>query len=110
MGLVTALQESTLRMFANKNVPESLNYPHDAVGSDYDSLNFFQQRVRYWGTVAQLMDQNYAINVFYTQLQKVKDWRSLPVGVAAQKVQVSAHPDAYAKWETAANQIIANIK
>jgi hypothetical protein len=68
IALMTALQEFGLRMYANKNVPESLNYPHDAVGSDYDSLNPFQQRVRYWGTVAQLMNLDYAINAFYAAL------------------------------------------
>lgn len=107
---MTALQESVLKMYANKTVPESLNYPHDAVGSDYDSLNFFQQRLRYWGTVAQLMNQDYAINVFYTQLAKVPNWQNLAPGVAAQKVQVSAYPDAYAKWEPAANTLLDTLK
>lgn len=97
-------------MYANKTVPESLNYPHDAVGSDYDSLNFFQQRLRYWGTVAQLMNQDYAINVFYTQLAKVPGWAVMRPGVAAQRVQVSAFPDAYAKWEQAADVLIDRLK
>lgn len=109
VGLMTALQESGLRMYANKNVPESLNYPHDAVGSDYDSLNFFQQRVKYWGTVAQLMNSDYAINAFYAALQRVSGWKGMAPGVAAQKVQVSAYPDAYAKWESAANELIAKL-
>lgn len=110
VALMTALQESALRMYANKTVPESLNYPHDAVGSDYDSLNFFQQRLRYWGTVAQLMNQDYAINVFYTQLAKVPGWAVMRPGVAAQRVQVSAYPDAYAKWEQAADTLLLNLK
>ena len=38
IALMTALQESVLRMYANSSVPESLNYPHDAVGSDHDSV------------------------------------------------------------------------
>lgn len=109
VALMTALQESVLKMYANKTVPESLNHPHDAVGSDYDSLNFFQQRLRYWGTVAQLMNQDYAINVFYTQLAKVPNWQTLAPGVAAQKVQVSAYPDAYAKWESAANTLLDKL-
>lgn len=110
VGLVTALQESGLRMYANSSVPESLNYPHDAVGSDYDSLNFFQQRVKYWGTVAQLMNADYAINAFYIALVRVPGWKDLKPGVAAQKVQVSAYPDAYAKWEQAANVILDKLK
>lgn len=107
IGLVTALQESKLRMYANSTVPESLNYPHDAVGNDHDSLNFFQQRVRYWGTVAQLMDQEYAISAFYAALGRVVGWQDLAPGVAAQRVQVSAFPDAYAKWEAAADALLA---
>jgi len=109
VGLMTALQESGLRMYANKNVPESLNYPHDAVGSDYDSLNPFQQRVRYWGTVAQLMNLDYAINAFYAALARVPGWSVMRPGVAAQRVQVSAYPDAYAKWEQAADVLIDRL-
>lgn len=110
VALMTALQESGLRMYANSNVPDSLNYPHDAVGSDYDSLNPFQQRVKYWGTVAQLMNLDYAINAFYAALVGISGWQNLPPGVAAQKVQVSAYPDAYAKWESAANTLLDTLK
>ena len=45
IAIMTALQESGLKMYANSSVPESLDYPHDAVGSDHDSVNYFQQRV-----------------------------------------------------------------
>lgn len=110
VGLMTALQESGLRMYANKNVPDSLNYPHDAVGSDYDSLNPFQQRVKYWGTVAQLMNLDYAINAFYAALVRAPGWAVMRPGVAAQRVQVSAYPDAYAKWEQAADVLIDRLK
>ena len=33
---------------------------------------------------------------FYEALKKVPGWEALPVTVAAQKVQVSLYPDAYA--------------
>ena len=33
-------------------------------------------------------------------------WQTLPVAVAAQRVQISAHPDAYAKWEPSALALI----
>ena len=110
VGLMTAMQESGLRMYANKNVPESLNYPHDAVGSDYDSLNPFQQRVKYWGTVAQLMNLDYAINAFYAALARVPGWAVMRPGVAAQRVQVSAYPDAYNKWEQASDTLLDTLK
>lgn len=37
----TALQESTLHIYANNAVPASLNYPHDLVGGDQDSIGTF---------------------------------------------------------------------
>ena len=38
IAIMMALQESSLRVLANVNVPGSLNYPHDGIGSDHDSL------------------------------------------------------------------------
>jgi murein DD-endopeptidase MepM/ murein hydrolase activator NlpD len=120
IALMTALQESVLRMYANSSVPESLDYPHDAVGSDHDSVNPFQQRVSGWGTVAELMDLDYSIKAFFggptgpnggspRGLLDINGWESLAPGVAAQRVQVSAFPDAYDKWEPAAEQLIATL-
>lgn len=37
----TALQESTLHIYANPVVPASMNYPHDLVGGDQDSVGKF---------------------------------------------------------------------
>lgn len=34
----TPLQESTLHIYANPAVPASMNYPHDLVGGDQDSV------------------------------------------------------------------------
>lgn len=34
----TALQESELQIYANPRVPASMNYPHDKVGGDQDSV------------------------------------------------------------------------
>ena len=65
IAIMTALQESGLKMYANSTVPASLDYPHDAVGSDHDSVNFFQQRVSGWGTVKDLMDPTYAAKAFF---------------------------------------------
>lgn len=112
VALVTALQESKLRMYANDNpdfpgIEESLTYPHDAVGHDYDSLNMFQQRAMYWGSIGQLMNERYAIDAFYDALARVPEWWLLAPGVAAQTVQRSAYPDAYDKWADAAGAILA---
>lgn len=117
---MTALQESKLRMLANSSVPESLELPNEGYGSDHDSVNMFQQRPGGWGSVAELMDPDYAVRAFFggpkgpnggspRGLLDIKDWETLKPGVAAQKVQVSAYPDAYDKWEGAAETIINSM-
>lgn len=107
IGLMTALVESgdPMKMYANNSVPESLNYRHDAVGSDYDSVGLFQQRDNgAWGTVAQRMDPYESAKMFYRELSKF-DWQSMEPGDAAQKVQRSAFPDRYAAKMDRAGQL-----
>ena len=107
IGLMTALVESgdPMKMYANNSVPESLNYRHDAVGSDYDSVGLFQQRDNgAWGTVAQRMDPYESAKLFYRELSKF-DWQSMEPGDAAQKVQRSAFPDRYAAKMDRAGQL-----
>jgi len=100
VALATAFQESGIQNLANSTVPESLTLPHQGVGSDGTSVGVFQQLANTgWGTVAQEMDVAHAAGAFFDALLKVPNWQSLPVTVAAQTVQVSAYPDAYAKWE-----------
>ena len=85
VALATALQESGLR-----------NLDH----GDLDSLGLFQQRPSQgWGTPAQILTPTYAARTFYTHLVQVPNWESLPLTEAAQKVQRSAAPNAYALWE-----------
>src|SRR3954451_970267 len=85
IALATAMQESRLR---------NLDY------GDRDSLGLFQQRPSQgWGTPEQIRDPVYSATAFYNALVKVKNWDSLPVNDAAQKVQRSGTPQAYAKWE-----------
>ncbi|GAA1746055.1 M23 family metallopeptidase [Microbacterium paludicola] len=121
IALMTALQESTLRNLANSNVPESLEYPNDGVGSDHDSVNPFQQRpAANWGSIEELMDVDYATRAFFggtdgpnggspRGLFDIPGWEELSRGEAAQKVQVSAFPTAYDKWEEAAESILAAV-
>ncbi|PPJ31845.1 hypothetical protein C5E45_32660, partial [Nocardia nova] len=97
IGTAVGLVESELQMYANSNVPESLSYPHDAVGNDHDSLNYMQQRPSMgWGSIADLMDPVYPAKAFFGELQKI-DWQSMDPGAAAQAVQRSAFPDLYGK-------------
>ncbi|HTJ39135.1 MAG TPA: hypothetical protein VL738_38410 [Dactylosporangium sp.] len=108
VAIATALQESHLHNLANSNVPASLNLPNEGVGSDHDSVGLFQQRPN-WGTVEQLMNPAGAASRFYAALVQVSGWQQMAVTVAAQTVQVSAYPDAYAKWQSLAEQIVSAV-
>lgn len=95
IALATALQESGLR-----------NIEH----GDRDSLGLFQQRPSQgWGTEKQIMDPTYAAGVFYEHLAKVPDYAELPLTVAAQRVQRSGYPEAYAKHEPDAALLAAAL-
>ncbi|WP_235534344.1 hypothetical protein [Oerskovia sp. Root22] len=86
IGLATALQESRL-----------LNIDY----GDRDSIGLFQQRPSQgWGTIEQIMDPVYSTTAFYDGLDTVDGYEDLPVTVAAQAVQRSGFPDAYAQHES----------
>lgn len=100
VAMMTGLQESSLRNLANPSVPASLDLPNEGSGDDFDSIGVFQQRPSQgWGTVAELMNVRFAADAFYKRLVKVSDWESKSLGAAAQAVQRSAVPDAYADHE-----------
>jgi cell wall-associated NlpC family hydrolase len=91
IALATAMQESRLR---------NLNY------GDRDSLGLFQQRPSQgWGTAQQIRDPVYASERFYKALLKVNGWQQMTVTQAAQAVQASGYPDAYAQWENLATAL-----
>ena len=96
IALATALVESNLVMYANDSVPSSMSLPHEAVGSDYDSVGLFQQRCPMWGPAEVLMDPTKSAGLFYDQLQRLNyDDESNSPGYYAQSVQRSAFPDRY---------------
>lgn len=95
IALATALVESNLRMYANAAVPESLNLPHDAVGSDHDSVGLFQQRCPMWGPANILMDPTKSAGLFYDRLVKLDYNGNNTPGSYAQAVQRSAFPYRY---------------
>ena len=106
IALATAMQESSLR---------NLDW------GDRDSVGLFQQRPSSgWGSVEQLTTPSHAARLFYggpsnpnsgytRGLLDIAGWESLPLTVAAQAVQISAYPDAYAKWETDAWAWLAEL-
>lgn len=119
IALAVAAQESKFRNYANdgsgqlradqRDVSRSLRYPHDAVGRDHGSVNVFQQQYPWWGTLDELMDPVYAAGKFYDTLVTVDGWEQMPLTLAAQKVQRSAFPNAYAKWEPLADEILTTL-
>ena len=92
IAVATAYQESTLR-----NLPDG----------DRDSVGLFQQRPSQgWGTIGQISDPIYAAGKFYEALVEVDGWPDLPLTQAAQAVQYSGFPNAYAKWEPQATTLV----
>lgn len=93
IALATAMQESTL---------------HNHTGGDRDSAGLFQQRPSQgWGSYAQVTDPTYSARTFYSRLAALKGRARMPVTVAAQTVQRSAYPNAYAKHEPVARALVA---
>lgn len=100
VAIATAMQESTLR---------NLGFGH------LDSIGLFQQRTA-WGSTAARMDPAAAATMFYTGgaagqhgLLDIAGWQQMSIARAAQAVQVSAFPEAYAKWEPIATALVATF-
>jgi TP901 family phage tail tape measure protein len=94
IGLMTAMQESTLH-----------NYK---TAVDHDSLGLFQQRPSMgWGTAKQITNPKYASRKFFQSLLGISGRDGMTLAAAAQAVQRSAYPDAYAKWEDEARAVLA---
>jgi LysM repeat protein len=106
VALAAAAQESGLR---------NIDY------GDRDSLGLFQQRPSSgWGTEAQVMDADRAARAFFggpvnpnrgitRGLLDIPGWESMSVTQAAQAVQISGHPELYAKWEASARSWLADL-
>lgn len=106
IALAAAMQESSLR---------NVTY------GDRDSVGVFQQRPSTgWGAREQLLDVAHAARLFFggpanpnrgktRGLLDIPGWQSMTVAQAAQKVQISAYPNAYAKWEKSAVAWLAQL-
>ncbi|MEV0705807.1 M23 family metallopeptidase [Saccharopolyspora sp. NPDC050389] len=95
IALVTAIQESRLR-----------NLDH----GDRDSLGLFQQRPSQgWGTPAHILNPTYAATQFYRHLLAIPNWPAISLNDAAQAVQRSGFPNAYARHEPAARQLLTAL-
>ncbi|WGW12935.1 peptidoglycan-binding protein [Saxibacter everestensis] len=94
IALMTARQESQF-----KNYEQAV---------DHDSLGIFQQRPAMgWGSPDQITDPETAAKSFYgvsdvtsnPGLTDIDGWEDMAPTEAAQAVQRSAYPDAYAQWQ-----------
>src|SRR4051794_12037665 len=95
IALAAALQESKL---------------YTLHGGDRDSLGLFQQRPSQgWGTPREILDPVHATNAFYDALDRVPGYADLPVTVAAQRVQRSGYPSAYAVYESDARALASAL-
>jgi hypothetical protein len=93
IGIATAMQESGLR---------NLNY------GDGTSVGLFQL-IAIHGSVAERIDPVFSATWFFRGLRTIDGWETMPLTLAAQAVQRSAFPLAYAKWETAAGALLKAI-
>jgi hypothetical protein len=98
IAVATSMQESTL-----------LNLKYGTS----DSLGLFQQRPSCgWGSAAQIENPTYAAGAFLRALHGYQaqnpDWAHQPLWQAAQGVQASGFPTAYAKWEAQAANLVAS--
>jgi len=104
VAIAAAMQESGLR---------NLHY------GDRDSQGLFQQRPSAgWGTTGEVTNPSYAARAFFggpqsptnnSGLLDIRSWKSMPVWEAAQRVQRSAFPMAYARHEAFATRAVKQL-
>ena len=95
IALATAYQESKL---------------YNIESGDRDSLGLFQQRPSQgWGSAEEILNPYYSANAFYDALARIDDYETMPVTEAAQEVQRSAYPDAYADHEADARVLASAL-
>jgi surface antigen len=106
IALATAMQESSL---VNVNYGDDLQGVTNPDGTLTTSRGLFQQQ-NSWGSLADRLDPMKSAGFFLDRLVRVPNWQTLPVTQAAQAVQHSGLPDAYAKWEARATELTDQMK
>lgn len=103
IAVAVAIQESSLRVLDHGDV------------AGPDSRGLFQQRSA-WAPLNVRMDPAGSARLFYTGgeagqagLLDIDGWQAMPLTVAAQAVQHSANPDAYASRESDATALVAAV-
>jgi hypothetical protein len=96
IAIATAFQESKI---------------HNIDYGDRDSVGLFQQRPSQgWGTVEQIMDPHYSTGEFYDVLVTIDDYAGMDINDAAQLVQRSGFPQAYAQHEKYARALASTLR
>jgi hypothetical protein len=96
IAIATAFQESKI---------------HNIDYGDRDSVGLFQQRPSQgWGTPGEIMDPHHSIGEFYDALVKIDDYESMVINDAAQLVQRSGFPQAYAQHEEYARALASSLR
>lgn len=98
VSITAALQASGILVFANPNVPESFEYPHDEIAGDSDSVGIFRQSPRVWGEVKDCMDPAKSASMFFTALKRINHWEMMTIGRAAQTVQGADDSSRFDEW------------
>jgi hypothetical protein len=95
IALATAYQESKL---------------YNLESGDRDSLGLFQQRPSQgWGSRQQILNPYLSTTAFYDALQRVDGYETMRVTEAAQEVQRSGFPEAYADHEADARVLASAL-
>lgn len=127
IATITMMVETGMQNYASSAVPETLQFPHDRVGSDHDSAGLFQQRVNQgaYGSAAQIMDPSYSTRMFFGappqgapanrawglldyERIKGKDWLSVDPGSVVADIQrpAESYRYRYGLWVEAAQKVI----
>lgn len=106
IALMTAMQESSLK---NINYGDDIYGVRNPDGSLTSSIGLFQQQ-KWWGSREDRLNPSKSSELFYRALFGISNRDKMPLHMAANAVQRSAHPMRYAIWEPMAAALLAGAK
>lgn len=107
IGIMTSMGESSL---VNVGYGDDINGVTNPDGTPTCSLGLFQQQwCLGWGTRDQVMDPVYAATAFFDRLAGISGWEKMEPTLAINRVQGNSDPYHYAKFESAANEVLGAL-
>lgn len=107
IGIMTSMGESSL---VNVGYGDDINGVTNPDGTPTCSLGLFQQQwCLGWGTREQVMDPVYASGAFFDRLAGISGWETMEPTLAINRVQGNSDPYHYAKYESAANEVLGAL-